>query len=90
MAENGKRRRNLTPESRFYDTLKGQQVYIELSDNVGARIVATLLWVDRYSVGIRCGEEDLLLNKRSIRTIGRAQPTRERHNGARDYSGEAL
>jgi hypothetical protein len=85
MTQNGRQKRRQTPESRFYDTLKGEEVRVVV-DRDGAPIYATLLWVDRYSIGLRERDRELLLNKRSIRTIGLAK--RDRHNG--DHSGDTV
>lgn len=45
---------NRGPESAFYDGLKGQDVCIHSDPwNCVDPIRATLLWVDRYSIGVR-------------------------------------
>lgn len=80
MANNGKQRRRQTPESRFYDTLKGERVCIILARN-GLEVRATLLWVDRYSLGLRFGDRELLLNKRSVETIERVSQQGTQPNG---------
>lgn len=61
-----------SPESRLYDDLKGKQVSIKLSRD-GTDLTATLLWVDRYTVGLRGGDgRERMMNKRSIETMERA------------------
>lgn len=49
------------PESQMYDTFKGREVFISWK-NGGERIRATLLWVDRYTVGVRAqnGNEQMV------------------------------
>lgn len=80
MANNGRKNRKLTPESRFYDTLKGEQVRVMLARD-GSEVTATLLWVDRYSLGLRNEDGEFLLNKGSIETIELAM--RKRHGDHR-------
>lgn len=55
------------PESAFWDTLKGKRVTVRLHD---MEYEATLLWVDRYSIGLR-GEDDVeeLVMKSSLVTV---------------------
>lgn len=67
------RKNNRGPEYKFYGTLLGKVVEINLSTNPGNRLTATLLQVDRYSLILRAEDGDeFLLNKRSIETIGQA------------------
>ncbi len=79
---NGNKRRK-TPESKFYDTLKGEEVSIILVRG-GIELTATLLWVDRYTLGLRVENVERLLFKRSVETIELlTNAMRERH----DHSG---
>lgn len=87
MANNGRHRRRQTPESQFYDTLKGQRIRIVL-DRDGADVEVRLIWVDRYSIGIRVNDRDILLNKRSIRFIERLPQQKANING--DDGGATL
>lgn len=67
------------PESEFYDTLKGEEVLIvlniveETAEQYPVAVEATLLWVDRYSIGVRdaLGKERLIM-KNVIATIEKA------------------
>ncbi len=69
----GKNKRG--PESRFYDGLKGQRVKIVLSRD-GTDLTAELIWVDRYTLGLRVDGGDVCINKRSIETIAGASGKR--------------
>jgi len=89
MTDNGRNKRRSLPESKFYSRLRGQQVKI-VNSRDGSEVHATLLWIDRYSLGLRVGDREVLINKRSIESIERSSPTRERQNEPRDYRGAAL
>lgn len=62
------KKRQSSPESRFYDRLRGEHVTVVLSRD-GSLLLGTLAWVDRYSLGLCIDDEERLLNKRSIETI---------------------
>ncbi len=58
-----------TPESKFYDTVKEQQVDLVFIRD-GIELTATLLWVDRYTLGIEVNNSvERLVNKSSLESI---------------------
>lgn len=66
------------PESAFFDTLKGQNVLIDLHEGSAvpneppAMPVVKLLWVDRYTIGIRTRDgRERMIYKKYIRGIER-------------------
>lgn len=79
----GKPRRS--PESRFYDTLKSQPVEIVLLRD-GSVLTGTLLWVDRYSLGMQTNGTEKLINKGAIETIERSSEQRKRQH---EWRGDA-
>jgi len=64
------------PESRFYDTLKGKEVQIVSRDQGSTQVInGILLFVDRYSLGLRLTDvrdkgRDILVYKQGIWSIG--------------------
>lgn len=67
------KKRKHTPESAYFDDLKGELVDIEfLVDRHTERGV--LIWVDRYSIGVRRPDDKgiTLLYKHSLLSIDRA------------------
>jgi hypothetical protein len=93
MAKNGKSNPYLTPESLFYDTLKGGDVYVLPTGKDLEPIMhlsgftATLLWVDRFSVGLRILDREFLMYKHSIQTIEAIGTKAEGTNDNGDASG---
>jgi sRNA-binding regulator protein Hfq len=61
-------RKKIRPESDYYDTLKGHNVIIELT-NSEPPWVAKLKWVDTYSLILEVMGKQRLLYKHAIRTI---------------------
>ena len=57
-----------SPESVFYDTLKGNNV--TLATGAGA-MSGKLLWVDRYSIGVfhETAKQEVLIMKNTLITI---------------------
>lgn len=78
----GKRR---SPESRFYDTLKQNQVQLVLSRD-GSVLTGKLLWVDKYSLGLRIEKEERLINKGSVEMISLLDTTGKQHEWRGDAS----
>lgn len=69
--DKSKRNNKRGPESRYYDTLKGQLVGIRLMASQKAMRVK-LLWVDRYSIGVQDTDRaELLVYKHNIASIQR-------------------
>ena len=56
-----------TPESLFYDGLKGHVV--EIIDDAKEKITAKLLWVDRYSLILWLDGQEQLFQKKWIRIV---------------------
>ncbi len=81
-----RRKRVQSPESRFYDTLKGENVRIILQRD-GIELTAKLLWVDRYTLGIEVNNcVERLISKSSLESIElrdhHAMRKRHDHSGA--------
>ncbi len=60
------------PESRFFDGLKGEQVCVVLKRGESS-LTATLLWVDRYSLGFQLDDgRERMIHKHAIQSLGKA------------------
>ncbi len=78
MTAQEKKKQARGPESGFFDTLKGQDVLIDLHGGnsadgyLGAGAPVRLLWVDRYTIGIRTRDgRERMIYKKFIRGIER-------------------
>lgn len=61
-----------TPESRFFDELKGEQVRVTMMCGESC-LTAVLLWVDRYTLGLRLDDgRERLIFKHAIKDLGKA------------------
>jgi len=76
MAYNGKKSHENTPEARFYRSLVGERVQIRLDGEASPQEV-TLVWVDRYSIGLRINGREVLHYKQWIKTIEHADGKRQ-------------
>lgn len=69
-----RQKRPRSPESMAWDNLKGRDVHIEWPDN-RRFLIAKLLWVDHFSVGIQRGGLETILLKQPGMTFSLA-PTK--------------
>ncbi len=77
---NGVGRKRRPPESEFFDTLKGQLVRIERARD-GSELTATLLWVDRFTLGLRDQDGyEFCMNKGAIETMGKRTTAGKRNH----------
>jgi hypothetical protein len=65
----GPKKGRKSPESKFYDMLKGQWVRVVFRTGISA-LTAKLLWVDRYSLGLMDdGGSECLVMKSAVATV---------------------
>ena len=59
ISSDAKPAKNFGPESRFFDRLKSKNISITRSDPTKPTLICTLLWVDRYTIGVQYDIGDL-------------------------------